>query len=129
MLKIFTEEIGISFLSLSQPLSKNHPLFGKSVLFTGTLQNFSREEAQKMVEEVGGKPVTALSSRTHFLVCGENAGSKKLKALKIGIPILLEDDFLKILGEKNIIKMPSEGSFNHEKPHSLQELSLFSEEF
>ncbi|MEI7511024.1 MAG: NAD-dependent DNA ligase LigA [Candidatus Peregrinibacteria bacterium] len=99
LLQIFTEEVGISFIKSVRAENLNHPFFGKTVLFTGTLEHFSRDSAQEMVEKSGGKPVTAISAHTDFLVCGKNAGSKKAKAEALGVKIISEQEFLEIVGE------------------------------
>lgn len=73
-------------------------LQGKTFLFTGTLTQFSRSEAQKMVEQNGGKNISAVSKNLNFLVAGEKAGSKLKKAEEIGtIQVLSEEDFLALI--------------------------------
>ncbi len=66
-------------------------------LFTGELTKMSREEAQELVRAHGGKPVSSVSSKTDYVVVGENPGSKRDKALQQGIKILNEEDFLKLI--------------------------------
>lgn len=73
-------------------------LAGKSVVVTGTLSRFSREEIQKFIEREGGKPAGSVSSKTSFLVAGESAGSKLDKARSLGVPVLSEDELLEMLG-------------------------------
>lgn len=72
-------------------------LAGKTVVFTGTLQKFSREEAKELTERMGAKTSSSVSSKTSFVVVGENAGSKLEGAKKKGIKILSEEDFEKII--------------------------------
>jgi DNA ligase (NAD+) len=73
-------------------------LEGKTFLFTGTLTQFTREEAQKLVEQNGGKNISAVSKNLNFLIAGEKAGSKLKKAEAIGtVKILTEDEFLKMI--------------------------------
>ena len=75
------------------------PLNGKTILFTGTLQQMGRKEAQNLAEENGAKNISAVSGNLNILVVGENAGSKLAKAEALGtIQILTEDEFLKLLG-------------------------------
>ncbi len=72
---------------------------GKTFLFTGTLSQFKRSDAEAMVEEKGGVIVSGVSSKLNYLVVGADAGSKLEKAKKIGtITILNEDEFLKMMG-------------------------------
>ena len=70
---------------------------GKTIVLTGTLSRFTREEATEKIELFGGKTSGSVSKRTSFVVSGENAGSKELKARELGIPVLSEDDFLEML--------------------------------
>lgn len=73
-------------------------LDGKTFLFTGTLTQFTREEAQKLVEQHGGKNISAVSKNLNFLIAGEKAGSKLKKAEALGtVQILTEDEFLKMV--------------------------------
>jgi DNA ligase (NAD+) len=72
-------------------------LGGKSFLFTGSLSKMTRDEAEDMVEEAGGKILSGVSKNLDFLVVGEKAGSKLDKAQKLGISILTEDQFLEML--------------------------------
>lgn len=74
-------------------------LAGKSVVVTGTLTRFSRDEIHKLIEREGGKPSSSVSSKTSYLVAGESAGSKLDKARSLGVPVLTEEEFLTMLGE------------------------------
>ncbi|MDM1549188.1 NAD-dependent DNA ligase LigA [Empedobacter falsenii] len=80
----------------AKPLSDS--LEGKTFLFTGTLTKFNRTDAQKMVEDHGGKNISAVSKNLNFLVAGDKAGSKLKKAEEIGTVIVLtEDEFLNMI--------------------------------
>ena len=70
---------------------------GMTFVMTGTLEKFTREEAQEMVEKRGGKASGSVSKKTTYVVAGEAAGSKLRKAQELGIPILSEDEFLELL--------------------------------
>jgi DNA ligase (NAD+) len=74
-------------------------LAGKSVVVTGTLTRFSREEIHKLIEREGGKASSSISSKTSYLVAGEAAGSKLEKARSLEVTVLTEDDFLALVGE------------------------------
>jgi DNA ligase (NAD+) len=73
-------------------------LAGKSVVVTGTLSRYSRDEIHKLIETEGGKPSGSVSSKTSYLVAGESAGSKLDKARSLGVEVLSEDEFLALLG-------------------------------
>lgn len=70
---------------------------GKTIVLTGALSKFTREEATEKIELFGGKAAGSVSKKTSFVVVGENAGSKERKARELGIPILTEDEFLEML--------------------------------
>jgi DNA ligase (NAD+) len=73
------------------------PLVGKTFVFTGALTRFSREEAEEMVENMGGRATSSVSAKTNYVVAGEKAGSKLIKAQQLGVPVLSEDEFLELI--------------------------------
>lgn len=77
--------------------TKKGPLTGQTVVITGTLPTLSREEAEARVRQAGGKAVSSVSSKTSFVVAGEEAGSKRAKAEQLGVDIIDEEEFLKRL--------------------------------
>ena len=73
-------------------------LSGKSIIISGVFQNFSREEIKALIEKHGGKNASSISSKTDYLVAGENIGPSKLeKAQKLKIPILSEEEFINLI--------------------------------
>jgi DNA ligase (NAD+) len=72
-------------------------LAGKTVVVTGTLTRFSREDIHQLIEREGGKASGSVSSKTSYLVAGEAAGSKLEKAKSLGVPVLSEDEFLAMI--------------------------------
>jgi DNA ligase (NAD+) len=74
-------------------------LAGKTVVVTGTLNRFSRDEIHKLIEREGGKASGSVSAKTSYLVAGEAAGSKLEKAKTLGVEVLTEDEFLALVGE------------------------------
>ena len=73
-------------------------LAGKSIVISGVFAHHSRDEYKEMIEKNGGKNVGSISKKTSFILAGDNMGPAKLeKAGKLGIPIMNEDDFLKLL--------------------------------
>jgi DNA ligase (NAD+) len=75
------------------------PLAGMTFVITGTLKSLSRDEAKLQIEKAGGKVGASVTSKTTFLVAGEESGSKLEKAIKLEVPILNEARFLSMLGE------------------------------
>ncbi len=73
------------------------PLAGVSVVVTGTLQHYSRDQATEAIQERGGKVSGSVSKRTSFVVVGESPGSKHEKALQVGVPVLDEAGFTVLL--------------------------------
>jgi DNA ligase (NAD+) len=72
-------------------------LAGKTFLFTGTLKTFGRDEARNLVESLGGMTVSSVSKKVDFVVVGEDPGSKSDKAKELGIKILTEEEFKKMI--------------------------------
>ncbi len=74
------------------------PLSGKTLVVTGTLAGFSRPEAEQAIRAAGGHPAGSVSAKTDYLVAGEKAGSKLAKAEGLGVPVLDEEGFRRLLG-------------------------------
>jgi DNA ligase (NAD+) len=73
------------------------PLAGKSVVVTGTLIGYDRDEAEEAIRAADGKPAGSVSRKTDYVLAGENAGSKLAKAQELGVPVLDEDGFRDLL--------------------------------
>ena len=80
-----------------QPKGKGK-LAGKVFVFTGTLTSYGRDEARDRVESLGGVTASSVSKKVDFVVAGEDPGSKFDKAKELGIKILTEDEFRKMIG-------------------------------
>jgi DNA ligase (NAD+) len=80
------------------PADAAGPLDGKTLVVTGTLEGFSRTEAEEAIRAAGGKVAGSVSKKTDFLVAGESAGSKLAKATDLGVPVLDEAAFRQVLG-------------------------------
>ena len=95
------EKSGLSFSqSIPEPGEmKNSPFTGKTVVVTGSLMHYSRIEAQNLIQKLGGHSAGSVSKKTNFVIAGEKAGSKLDKAIELGIPVLSEEDFQRMVKE------------------------------
>ena len=84
------------------PEAGTGPLAGKTLVVTGTLPGFSRQEAEEAIRAAGGKPGGSVSKKTDYVVAGEAAGSKLTKAQALGVPVLDEDAFRRLLAGETI---------------------------
>ena len=92
-------EAGVQMQMAEQDSSEyTDKLAGKSIVISGVFAHHSRDEYKDMIEKNGGKNVGSISKKTTFILAGENMGPSKLeKAQKLGVPIISEDEFLKML--------------------------------
>ena len=72
-------------------------LLGKQFVLTGTLSGFSRDEAKKRIEFLGGRVTSSVSKKTNYVLAGKDSGSKLKKAQKLGLTIIDEKGFLKLI--------------------------------
>jgi len=111
LLDFFESKEGVTFLKHLatldiHPRSDNRPaagatagrLAGQTLVLTGTLPSLSREEATRLIEQAGGHVSGSVSKKTHYVVAGEEAGSKLDKARTLGVPVLDEAGLRKLLG-------------------------------
>jgi len=92
------ERLRASGLNFTSKRSQQSGLLaGKVFVLTGTLPTLTRSEATQIIEAEGGRTSSSVSSKTDYLVCGEASGSKYAKAIKLGVPILDETQFLEIV--------------------------------
>jgi DNA ligase (NAD+) len=91
-----------SLLEHVTPIADEAPqsskLAGKTFVLTGTLSSLSREEAEAKIRALGGLAVSSVSKKTSYVVAGENAGSKLDKALELGVQVMREEEFARMLG-------------------------------
>jgi len=80
-----------------QPGQRYENIIGKVFVLTGTLPGLKREQAKELIENAGGKVSSSVSKKTDFVLAGADAGSKLKKAEELGIKILSEDEFRKML--------------------------------
>lgn len=90
--------IGLNFTQPEQEKSGN-VLDGKTLVFTGELQTLTRDEAERLAMQYGGKASGTVSKKTTYVVAGAAAGSKLRKAQELNVPILTEQEFLKMIGK------------------------------
>ncbi len=77
---------------------QSHVLENKTLVLTGTLPNYSRDEMKQIIESHGGKVSSSVSKKTDYVIAGEKSGSKYEKAMSLNIEILSEEEFIKLLG-------------------------------
>ncbi len=76
-------------------------LKGKTIVISGVFQKHSRDEYKEMIDNHGGRNSSSISGSTSFILAGDNMGpSKKEKAEQLGVPLMSENDFLKLIGEE-----------------------------
>jgi DNA ligase (NAD+) len=93
-------ELGVEIQPESESEGKeNSALLGTTIVLTGTLIGMKRDEAKSLIEAHGGKVSSSVSKKTDFVLAGEDAGSKLEKAEKLGVPVISEDDLLKMIEE------------------------------
>lgn len=92
-------KLGVKAVSTEEKIEKSGALKGKSFVFTGGLKDFSRDEAKRIVEELGGRATSAVTASTDYVVAGDKPGSKYDKAKKLKITIIDEKDFKKLVGK------------------------------
>lgn len=93
------QELGVN-MAEEVTQKKQSSFTGKTVVLTGTLQGITRNEAKKMLEDLGASVSGSVSGKTDFVIAGENAGSKLTKAQSLGIPVLSEEQFLMEAGHE-----------------------------
>lgn len=95
------EKLAKAGVNMEQPREQETelPFSGKQFVLTGTLEGYSRKEAQELIEKLGGKVSSSVSSKTDFVVAGSKPGSKYDKAVSLNIPILSEEEFVALIRE------------------------------
>src|SRR6185312_14242550 len=88
----------VTILDAEKP-KKDSAVAGKTVVFTGSLEKMTRDEAKATAERLGAKAAGSVSKKTDYVVAGPGAGSKLAEAKKHGVQVLTEDEWLKLIGE------------------------------
>ncbi len=98
--KILNEikQLSINQVNKTAPTApdKNSPFIGKTFVITGTLPNYKRNEASKIIESFGGKVSSSVSKKTDYVLAGDEAGSKLTKAQQLGITVIDEQEFIRM---------------------------------
>ena len=81
-----------------RPKVGDSPVAGKTVVFTGTLTQMSRQEAKSKAETLGAKVAGSVSAKTDYVIAGEDAGSKLKKARELNVSVLSEQEWLDLIG-------------------------------
>ncbi|RMD95965.1 MAG: hypothetical protein D6814_12255 [Calditrichaeota bacterium] len=90
-------EGGVKIQAQPAEAAEDNRFAGMTFVFTGALEKFTREEAERLVEEKGGRAASSVSKKTTYVVAGPGAGSKLAKARELGVPVLTEQEFLSML--------------------------------
>jgi DNA ligase (NAD+) len=80
-----------------QEMRRSDELSGKTIVVTGTLENFSRQQAEQAIKQAGGKASASVSKKTDFVLAGNNPGSKLEKAKRLGVEVIDERQFLELI--------------------------------
>lgn len=92
------KEHGLQFQMENREKTGRGALEGKSIVISGVFENFSRDELRAMIEQHGGRNTGSVSSKTDYILAGENMGPGKYeKAQRLGIPVISEDEFLSMI--------------------------------
>ncbi len=91
------EEAGVNFTWTEELSDVNGSLSGLTLVITGTLPSMGRTQMEELVKKYGGKVSGSVSKNTDYLIAGENAGSKLIKAQQLGVKVLSEDELLEML--------------------------------
>ncbi len=97
-------ELAALGLNTGQPLaprdtSSPRVFEGQTIVVTGTMVRFTREQIEQLIRDLGGKASGSVSKRTSLVVAGDAAGSKRTKAEELGVRIVTEDEFLQLAGK------------------------------
>lgn len=93
------DKISFNKETITMSINKNNPFYGKTIVATGKLENYTRDGIQMKLLELGAKPGSSVSKNTDYLIVGEKAGSKLTKAQQLGVKTLTEQEFEEMLAE------------------------------
>lgn len=91
--------VGVDMTSPKKPVAASDgALAGKTLVVTGAMQRHSREELEELIAQHGGRASSSVSKKTDYVVAGDRAGSKLAKAQQLGVAVITEDEFEKLIG-------------------------------
>jgi DNA ligase (NAD+) len=91
--------VGVEMDTAQPRAAASEALQGKTVVATGTLDKYTRDEIKRLVEQHGGRMASSVSNKTDYVLAGENAGSKLTKARQLEIKVISEEDFEQLIAE------------------------------
>ena len=91
------KKAGLDMEMQAQAVNESHPFYGKTLVFTGTMPTLDRATAQTMAQDAGAKVSGSVSKKTDFVIAGAEAGSKLEKARSLGVTVIDEAEFLRLL--------------------------------
>lgn len=92
-------EAGVEMTAPRRKAAAGGPLAGKTVVVTGTLARYSRDEIEELIGRLGGRATSSVTKNTDLVVAGEKAGSKLDKARRLGVRVLSEEEFERLIGQ------------------------------
>ncbi len=91
------KSVGVVLEQFEEASGGNRRFEGMTIVVTGKLQKYTRDEIEVLIDREGGKPAGSVSKKTSFVVAGEDAGSKLEKAQQLGVKVISEDEFAEML--------------------------------
>lgn len=91
------DDVGVKVFVKEEKIDKTSPIYDKKFVITGTLGQVSRDEAKNIIRKKGGDVTGSVSSKTDYVVAGENPGSKLKNAKELGVKVINEDEFMKMV--------------------------------
>ncbi len=98
--RVLRELLAAGVCPTVEQVKQSDALAGKTIVVTGTLKHFTRQQIEQTIQAHGGKPSSSVSKKTSFVVAGDNAGSKLDKARQLGVEVIDEEEFLRRIGQR-----------------------------
>ena len=96
-IKVINELLAAGVQAKAEHKERGTALAGKTIVVTGTLEHFSRQQIEQAIKDNGGKVSSSVSKKTDFVVAGAEAGSKLEKANQLGVKVITENEFVKMI--------------------------------